>query len=69
MQDSRFPLYSFKSLCLFKVSAHTHTHLHMHPDAAALMGIPGFPGGCNKSLTLNSISFSCVLFLNHLTWF
>merc|ERR1712210_422874 len=27
-----------------EVSAHTHTHLHMHPDAAALMGIPGFPG-------------------------
>jgi len=27
-----------------QVSAHTHTHLHMHPDAAALMGIPGFPG-------------------------
>jgi len=27
-----------------EVSAHTHTHLHMHPDAAALMGLPGFPG-------------------------
>jgi len=28
-----------------EVSAHTHTHLHMHPDAAALMGIQGYPGG------------------------
>lgn len=54
--DHLNPLASFlkSNHTLAQVSAHTHTHLHMHPDAAALMGIPSFPGnlpprGCDVS--------------------